>query len=295
MGSLRTVLFINAHSRRGNKHCREVIDFFKSQQNFEIIDVMVVKRLKRLDEYLEKLADKKSVDCVIVGSGDGTIVAVLNALKRRRNICYGFVPLGTSNTFVRSLGFPPDLKDSLELIAKQKVSQVSLGAVNGRLFANIAGIGMPVSVAGRISNRSKKLFGPVAYVLSGLKEITRHKAMLCDIMYDGRRDSFYTHHLLIANGPYHGHMPVSDQLTLQKDELMLMAVGVGQSRWQYAKSIIRFGFGRHQSDPKVKMFTFKSGRLKTTPVRAVEADGELIGRTPAKISVKPAAIRVFTP
>ena len=138
---MRTVLFINAHSRQARKRADDVIENLKDIKKFNIIDVIVVEHLEQIDDYLARLAKIKRLQCVIVGSGDGTIVAVLNALKNRKKIVFGFLPLGTSNTFVRSIGLPLNADDALDVIRKQKIRPASLGSVNDIIFANIAGVG----------------------------------------------------------------------------------------------------------------------------------------------------------
>ncbi len=292
---MRTVLFINSHSRRAEKYKSDVINALSDKDSgFELIDVIIVMKLENLDQELKRLKSINKLDCVIVGSGDGTIVAILNALKDRKKIKYGFLPLGTSNTFVRSLGLPPKVPEAIEIICKKRVRQVSLGVIDNVLFANIAGVGLPVRVARNLSNRTKKYFGPFAYLLSGIKEITTHSAFRC-IIEDGRkRHSFYTHHLLIANGKYHGHLPVSPDASLFKNQLVVVAFGVSQSRLQYAKSMLHFGLGLHEADPHVLLIPIKKATLVTKPSRNIEADGELIGRTPAKIKILKDAISVFT-
>ncbi len=292
---MRTVLFINSHSRQAEKYKSEVIDTLSAKDSgFDLIDVIIVNKLEYLDKELKKLKSVPKLECVIVGSGDGTIVAVLNALKGRTKIKYGFLPLGTSNTFVRSLGLPPKVPEALEIIGKKRSRLVSLGAIDNVLFANIAGVGLPVRVARNLTNRTKKYFGPFAYLLSGLKEITTHSAFRCTIDDGHTRHAFYTHHLLIANGKYHGHLPVSADASLFKNQLVAVAFGVSQSRLQYAKSMIRFGLGIHEADPHVLLIPIKKAKLTTKPQRNIEADGELIGRTPAKIKILKNAIRVFT-
>jgi diacylglycerol kinase (ATP) len=292
---MRTVLFINTHSRQARKLSNEVIHALSAKKSgFDIVDVIIVKSLEDLDSDLKKLKFIDKLECVIVGSGDGTIVAILNALKGRKKITYGFLPLGTSNTFVRSLGLPPKAADAIDIISKKRTRLVSLGAVNGVLFANIAGVGLPVRVVRNLTDRMKKYLGPFAYLVSGAKELIGHSAIQCTIIEGRKRESFYTHHLLIANGKYHGHLPIAADASLFKNQLVVVAFGVSQSRWHYIKSMVRFGLGTHESDPHVRLIPIKKARLLTSPNRRIEADGEMISSTPAEIKIIKNAIRVFT-
>lgn len=290
---MRTVLFINAHSRHGDRQSKHVIKIFKDDPDFDVVSVIIVEELKKLREYLAELRAIKNLECVIVGSGDGTIVAVLNALRNRKNIVYGFLPLGTSNTFVRSLGLPATYKKAMAIIGLQTIKSVTLGSINGVLFPNIAGIGVPSRVADNLTNRMKRYLGPFAYVVSGLRELVRHDAFLCSIYFDGKIEQFYTHHLLIANGKYHGHLPIGKAASLRKNQLVIVAFGITSSRWHYLKSMLGFGFHRHERDQNVRSFPITKAYLTTKPGRRIEADGELISKTPATILVIERAIKVF--
>lgn len=290
---MRTVLFINAHSRQAKKLADTVTESIKSIDKLKVVDVIIVEQLGQIDEYLKRLAKTRRLQCVIVGSGDGTIVAVLNALKNKNKIVFGFLPLGTSNTFVRSIGLPLDIDEALEVVRKQKIRPASLGSVNGLIFANIAGVGLPVRVARNLTNRTKKYLGPFAYLVSGLKELISHTAFYCTIESDKGSESFYTHYLLIANGKWHGPVAVSNYASVYRNQLVILAVGTNQSRWKYAVSMIRFGLGKHHNDPNVRVIPLKEARIITRPNRAVEADGEVITATPAEVKIIKDAIKVF--
>lgn len=291
---MKTVLLINSLSRQAGKHTEQVIQAVKRLPNINLIESIVIKDTQSLDDCLTHLAEIQNIKCVIVGSGDGTIIAALNALKGRE-ITYGFLPLGTSNTFVRSLGLPQKYKKVLKIIAQGHTRPASLGMIKGTIFANIAGIGVPAKVSANVSDKTKRYLGPFAYTLSGFWHLLRHKAFYCEIKTGSKTESFYTHHLLVANGAYHGTLPVSHDASAFNDKLMVVAFGTTKSRGHYAFSMIRFGLHRHESDPNTRIFPITKAYLTTTPRRLIEVDAELIGKTPATIEVKKHAIQVFTP
>lgn len=291
---MRTVLVINTHSRQGRRSAQLTEQSIRNMKRFQVVKVIKIKRLKLLSYYLRDLQRQNNVECVIIGSGDGTISSVLNAMKRRKGIVYGFVPLGTGNAFVQSLYLPEDVDDALKVLSNGTIKKTSLGAINGHVFANVAAFGLPTRVSGNISNRTKKIFGPLAYLFSGFWHLIRHKSFLCTITYDSQERSFYTHHLVISNGRYHGHLPVSKKASVYKNQLVVTAFGTRQSRLHYAYSLLRFTLGSHESALGTELFVVKQATLTTAPKRKLEADGEIIGTTPAKIEVLPNAISVIT-
>jgi diacylglycerol kinase family enzyme len=269
-----------------------VADFSRDLKGFEIVEIIVVKNLKQMDYHLEVLQAIPDLQCVIVGSGDGTIVSILQTLKGR-DITYGFLPLGTSNTFVRSLGLPLTYPLAKRLILKQQVRPASIGAVNGKVFANIAGIGIPAEVTASVTNESKKKFGLFAYIASGLKAMTGHTAIYCHVVNDEVNESFYTHYLLFANGKYHGNLSLGNEISAYNDKLVLVAMGISEKRWHFFSALFSLTLRRHKRHPKIRMIPFDRLFVTTQPSRRIEADGELISQTPATVEILKDAIRVF--
>lgn len=291
---MRTVVFINAHSRQGAENVTSVKRALSRPGNdFDVAEYIVVDNLDSFNKKLKRLRSHKDAECVIVGSGDGTIIAILNELKDRRDIVYGFLPLGTSNTFVRSLGLPGEFRPALKVIKNRNVRTVSLGSINGRLFANIADIGVPAKVADNLTNRVKKHLGPAAYVVSGLRELAHHNAIWCELKVNGKTESFYTHNLFVANGKYRGPIALSDDASAFTNKLTL-GYSASKGRLDYLKDALKFLSGGAKKHDNISLIPIEKATLTTKPIQKIQADGEVIGKTPAKINIVKDAIRVFT-
>lgn len=291
---MRTVLFINANSRRARRLAVRVAgDFQVNPGPFDVVETIVVKKLSKMDTHLERLKSIKDIDCVIVGSGDGTIITVINALQAHKNLVFGFLPLGTGNAFVRSLGLPVTYPEAMAILKQQYTRKITLGEANGILIANMAALGLSARMAGRISDTTKKYFGQVAFAITTLRLLATHTSFACDFKYDGKRKKFHSHQLVIANGKYHGPRPISQKASVYNDHLVLVAFGTNQSRLGYLISTIRFLLGIHESHNHTEIIPFKKGSLTTRPVRSVETDGEITTKTPLNLSVKPRIITVL--
>ena len=64
---------------------------------------------------------------------------------------------------------------------------------------------------------------------------------------------------------------------------------------QVLRIFARMLWGTAQRDARVHYVSGKAIRLETTPVREYQADGEMIGRTPVEMVVRPGAARVLIP
>ena len=67
------------------------------------------------------------------------------------------LPLGTANSFARTLGIPLDLDGAIEVIANGAARTIDLGCINGDYFLNAAAIGLAPKVAETRAARAEAL------------------------------------------------------------------------------------------------------------------------------------------
>jgi diacylglycerol kinase family enzyme len=108
-----------------------------------------------------ELAAQREVDAVFVFSGDGVFNEVLNGLPE--GLPVGFVPGGAANVLPRALGLPREPVRAAERLAESlergRSRRISLGSVNGRLFAFAAGIGFDAELIRRIEAKGRSATG----------------------------------------------------------------------------------------------------------------------------------------
>jgi diacylglycerol kinase (ATP) len=291
---MRTAVFINIHSRRS----RRVLDQLETDladSQLKIISVIKVGTFRRFSTGVRRLRQIKRLDCVIVAGGDGTIAGVLNELHHRPNLHIGILPLGTGNSFARSLGIPLDYEQATTIIKAGYIRQPTLGSINGRIFINAAAIGLSAASAARISNSTKRYLGRLSYAISGAKHLLSHRAFYCELKTTKKTYRFRTHELLITNGAYHGGKVVDHHTTAYKKYLTFTALGMQESRWQYIISQWHIWRGHQRERHHLFNISAQTASVSTTPRRSVHADGEIIAETPAKFKIVPRAINVFVP
>ena len=88
-------------------------------------------------------ARRRTVDAIVVFSGDGTYNEALNGAHGTTP--FGFLPGGGTSVFPRALGLPRDpvaaAREVGLALAQGRARRISLGAVNGRRFSFSAGLG----------------------------------------------------------------------------------------------------------------------------------------------------------
>jgi diacylglycerol kinase (ATP) len=122
----------------------------------------------------EVQAAAADADLVVAAGGDGTFNRTVNALHERLDeLTFAVIPLGTGNDLARTFGFaddPPEAARGLGSGTERRldVSRASGPGVN-RLFVNACIGGFPVEVDEELNEKLKKMLGPLAFVIGGIK------------------------------------------------------------------------------------------------------------------------------
>ncbi len=144
------------------------------------------------EELDDALASHPNVSGVVVLGGDGSLHAVIEALRKAQrldSVVVGLVPLGTGNDFAATLGLPDEAALAAEVIVADHVEPIDLIIDgNDRVVINVAHIGIGAEAA-IVARPLKKFLGPVGYVagamIASVKGITTPGAKLHITLDDG--------------------------------------------------------------------------------------------------------------
>ena len=232
---------------------------------------------------------------VIAGGGDGTLSTCAGFLAGTP-VAMAVLPLGTGNTFARSIGLPLDLKEAIQTIAAGHIEPIDVGKCNGQVFLNSVSLGFSASLAGMLTSEVKKKLGLLAWPYTGLKLALRHRPLRLRVASQQQTFVSNTHQLLVANGRYvAGNIKASDDSSLQNDELTVFSLG-GKGRGEFLRSAIAWILRHDFEGPGTRSFQTKEVTVHSLG-RAARAniDGDLGQLTPLKIEVWPDALRVVVP
>ncbi len=143
----------------------------------------------KLDGYEYIKSHITKYDLISVCGGDGMLNETVNAL-----MCVGddfrppllFLPGGSTNDFASTLKIPTNLKKASEKISNGKPVFCDLGNFNSKNFVYVAAFGAFTSVSYDTSQDLKNKFGHLAYVVSGIKELTSIKPHRVRVKYDDK-------------------------------------------------------------------------------------------------------------
>lgn len=247
-------------------------------------------------------AASQNVESFAVIGGDGTVHGVLPALLKTR-LPLGIIPAGSGNDFARALGIPSDAEKALAVILAGQIMELDCLESFGRPVATVVGVGLDAAVAARVNRSRLKRWlgrlqlGSIAYVFSLLQVLITYRARDVRIEIDGEIHEFRRVWLLAAaNTPYYGGGMKICPAAAPNDRLLNVCVVHRLSRFGLLRAFPQVYEGSHVHHPRVQ---FLQGRRLT--VEAIDrellahGDGEIIGMTPAQITLHGTQLRVMAP
>lgn len=241
---------------------------------------------------------------VLVVGGDGSVHDVVNGIMSagsvHTEVTLAVAPLGTGNDWARSLGMDLPPRGLAAAIVDGRTMQHDVGVIDfpdavppkRRWFVNVAGAGFDAHV---ISRLPRHVSSPLTYLWGALTGLLTYRAPRFMIQAGGR---VIDQHLLVtfvANAQACGNgMRVAP--AAQVDDGLLDLVTIDQVGMLGAlPKIAKLYRGTIHCDPIVRHIRMASVRIDAKPETGVEAEGQIVGRTPVVFSVLPDALRVVLP
>jgi diacylglycerol kinase (ATP) len=262
------------------------------KRGVSIVEAHMVRRRKDFKKRIRQ-AVKSGAKLVIVIGGDGTQTAAVAELVRSDSVM-AVVPAGTGNSFAYTLGIKDDVEAAIETIVNGKEIRVDVGIVNGTYFANFATVGVIADAATRTPRTLKKFIGPIAYGLTALATFLREKPFQMCVKWKKQKLKIVTHQAIVASGRYFGWQPLTPHANPRDGELAFFAAA-GSSAADALKTNAALLRGDHTELQHAHYFSAPMIEIVTKPKQAINVDGHGLGRTPAKFSVAPCALRVLVP
>lgn len=259
-----------------------------------------VVRRKREVRRVTSRAAKAAVDLVICVGGDGTVLQVATSLAET-DVPMAIIPTGTGNLLARNLGIPVQVRKAVRTALGGRPVRIDVGhlAIGGkeRDFTVACGIGFDADVMDRTDSRQKGRWGRFAYLANAILESANIRNAPHEISLDGVRTTTDSAQVLVANL---GRVPPGvDVPGVRPDDGLLDVFVIHASGpipaimagWE----AIRQAELGESDGGRVFRAQAREVEIDTTPDRRVEIDGSVVGTTPVRITVRPAALTVIVP
>jgi YegS/Rv2252/BmrU family lipid kinase len=236
---------------------------------------------------------------VAVG-GDGTVHEVVNGMIEdgrplAPDAVLGVVSAGSGGDFVRSFGLPPDAEQAARHLAGDRVRPLDVGTVTcadgpSRYFVNIAEAGLGGAVVARAARLSRRL-GGARYAAGFWLALPGFRPAAVRLDADGHAHAWRAFNVVVANGRFYGggmHIsPKSDPCDQALD--ILVMTGPKSDSFTTLPKVYQ---GAHLPHRNIAELRAGQLRVEADAPFPVEADGELLGTTPASFGIIPSAVRL---
>ncbi|WP_448664432.1 diacylglycerol/lipid kinase family protein [Sphingomonas sp. CJ20] len=290
MTSPTAIMIVNTKSRHGQAW------FDRACARFKALDFAVeahaVEDPSKLDSTVAQ-AVVRNPELLILGGGDGTISGNVDAMVGR-SIRLGVLPLGTANSFARSLGIPLDVDGAVDTIVNGRARRIDLGQIDDDYFASTAAIGLSPKIAETVPHGVKKYFGRAGYLAWAAIQFARFHPFTLIVGEGADQRRLRVVEVRISNGPFHGGTELVDEARVDSGEIVVQAVKGHVKRRlvrNWAASVLRLD-ARHDD---TETFRGQSIRVATEPPLPISIDGEVLAKTPVTARIAAGVIEVMVP
>ena len=286
----QAILIVNGGSRRGAELFAEARDKLKAA-GVELLDAKKCSTAKSMETAVKSALKKAPM--VIIGGGDGSLSSVVDFFIGTK-VVFAFLPLGTANSFARTIGMPLDLDGAIEVIVTGEPRKIDVGCINGDYFLNAAAMGLAPKVADTVPHGLKRRLGRLGYLVWASWSAANFRAFRVKIEDGKRTVRMWATEVRIANGRYHGGIELIENADVKSGEIVIQVVtgrSVLKLGWSYFASATKLK-ARHQT---VREFVAQKFKLSTRPRMRVSIDGEVARETPLEISAVPNAVTIAVP
>lgn len=235
-------------------------------------------------------------DIVAVGGGDGTINAVLETVIETGTVLIP-VPLGTANDFARTLGLPDDLVDAARAAIHGQIRMLDVGRVNDHSFINAASIGVPADARKRINPDLKRTLGAISYAVANWQ--SWHEMDPLDLTItcgDEKPQKMKLRQLTITNGRYFGGgLRPSESKSPEDGLLHMFAIRDSVDTLSGLDIAAELLFGSVDNSSYALTMECDDITIEGEDGAPILADGEIIGKLPARFTLRAGALPVFAP
>ena len=291
----RVLLIANPASRRGGQLERAALRAFRVAG--ASCDVARTERSGHAAEIARSRG--RDYDVVFTLGGDGTAMEVAGALAWS-GIPIGVLAGGTGNLLGRALGIPRAVGRAIPALLEGSIRQIDLGVVLGHRFAVAAGVGIDSAMVQETPRWMKRRLGVLAYTImatkAALRAVVRGKYFQVRVEADGEVIERRAAAVMFANFGAILEDRISFGPDIAVDDGVLDCCIFSPSDLNDAMRIM-WRVTRRDFRPD-RSILYKKGtrfRVTTDPVLTLQADGELLGPTPADITVEPLAAHLLVP
>ena len=305
-----TILF-NPNSGRGRRSKGELEKAVGILQSAGVRTELTVCHSSQEATQHAHVAVAAGTDTVFACGGDGTIHDVIQGLAGS-NVVLAILPLGTANALAHDLALPFYPSDAARALLKSQVTRIPLGRLEYHDFSGhpascyftvAAGIGVDAHLFYKLNGELKQRSGMAAYYLKAWQLWATHRMQRFDVEYSngsGHKQQASLTELLAVRIRFFGGIlrELVPGASLHHPQLRTVMCRTDR-RNAYIQYVAGALIGKRWNIEGIDLVSCSeiTCQLPQSSQQRVyvEADGELLGRLPARLSIVPDALSVLVP
>ncbi len=228
--------------------------------------------------------------------GDGTIHEVVNGMIEddrpvNPDAVLGVVAAGTGSDFIKTFGIPATPSHAAAHLDGPESFPIDIGKItydnDGEetvsYFANIAEVGLGPEAVARAA-RLPRWLGPTVYFFAFWMTMRKHKPAQVKVDLVDRAYEGYMNNMIVANGQFFGGgMKVAPKAAPTDG---VFDIQIEHARKKEAIALMpKIYKGEHVPHPDIEEFKRVRASIESDRPLLIEADGEVLGHTPATFEV----------
>ncbi|MEY3238986.1 MAG: hypothetical protein RIR11_424 [Bacteroidota bacterium] len=266
----RVVFIVNPNSgTRMQAKIKESIERYLNHRKFEY-GIWYTERPGHATELARK-AVADGFEIVVAVGGDGSINEVATGLLHT-DVALGIVPAGSGNGLAMHLGYGRKIDEAIKKLNSAECKLMDCGALNGRPFVNVAGIGFDGLVSNLMQNQTKRGFFP--YFIRSIKAGLEYISKPCELLLNGQSIHENCFVVTVANGSMYGYNVSIAPDARMDDGLFSVVVLKEAPRWQYFMAMPSVMTGRIFKENFVHHYATNELIIKSEGDNFIHFDGE---------------------
>lgn len=210
-------------------------------------------------------------ETVVAWGGDGTVNEVAAQLVGR-GAALGIVPAGSGNGLARELGLRRHPARALRDALRGPVRRIDAGELGGRLFFNVAGVGLDARLAAAVNARARR--DMAGFAAAALREALRYKPARYTVTADGAASTARALLVAVANTRQYGNGALIAPGARPDDGRLDLVVIPPLGAAAVIRRLPHLFRGTLHRVPGVRMGPVETGEIAADEALAFHVDGE---------------------
>jgi diacylglycerol kinase (ATP) len=239
---------------------------------------------------------KEGFDLVVAAGGDGTVSAVINGLIGT-SVPLSIIPLGTGNLLAKELHIPLETKDAVAVISSSpRFKKIDAMKIGKRVSVLNISAGYSPIILRSTTTSQKNRFGNLAYLVNAFVHLFRLRFRGFEIAVDGKVNTSRAVECVVFNAGALARTlyPKGPDVSVDDGHLdiWVLTVKTGLDLFRYFFYVL---VGRPGKLMPPMLSAECTVSIKSKSNMLVQADGDVIGKTPVEIEVLSGALTVLVP